>query len=251
MIRRDELTEYLNTYLHISDFTDLGPNGLQVEGKAEIRSISCGVSASVELFEQAIEHKSDAIIVHHGIIWNFERPVYRGGYKKRVQLLLENDLNLLAYHLPLDAHPEVGNNMVMAKRLGLREVQPFGEYKGQHVGFQGMVNDVPSEQLFDLIRKEINPEALIFPFGPSVIRRVGIISGGAQKDVTQAVAQGLDLYLTGEVSEHILHYVKEEGIHFVSAGHYATERFGVQALGKHIAEKFDVRVTFIDIPNPV
>ncbi len=251
MIRRDELTTYLNEYLHISEFTDLGPNGLQVEGKPAIQNIICGVSASVELFGQAIEHKSDAILVHHGIIWNFERPVYRGGYKKRVKLLLENNLNLLAYHLPLDAHPDVGNNIVMAKHLGLQDIQPFGEYKGQFVGFQGTVNNIPSEQMFDLIRKEINPEALIFPFGPTLIRRVGIISGGAQKDVTQAVAEGLDLYLTGEVSEHILHYVKEEGIHFVAAGHYATERFGVQALGRHIAEKFDVNVTFIDIPNPV
>jgi dinuclear metal center YbgI/SA1388 family protein len=248
---RDELTEYLNTYLQINEFKDYGPNGLQVEGKKEIHKIITGVSASVALFEKAIEHKANAILVHHGIIWNFERPLYKGGYRERVKLLLEHDINLYGYHLPLDAHEEVGNNAILARILELQNIQPFGEHDGQKIGMTGDAQNKSSNDFFDLIKEKINPDALIFPFGPLNINNVGIISGAAQKDVKQAVLQNLDLYLTGEVSEHTLHYVKEEKIHFVAAGHHATERFGIQALGEHVKSKFDVQVEYIEIPNPV
>lgn len=250
-MRRDELTEYLNEYLQIDKFKDYGPNGCQVEGRREVKKIVTGVSACVELFEKAIEKKADAILVHHGIIWNFERPVYRGGYKKRVKILLNNDINLFAYHLPLDAHAEVGNNIRLAKILDLKTLEPFGDYNGTFIGYKGEISGSEAMDVFDSIKSQINPDAVIFPFGPDVIRSVGIISGGAQKEVKQAVLQGLDLYITGEVSEHILHYVKEEGIHFVAAGHHATERFGIIALGEHLNEKFGVDVEFVDIPNPV
>ena len=129
-MKRDALTVYLNEYLKVSDFSDACPNGLQVEGRSEIRKVITGVSACVELFERAVEKKADAVIVHHGLIWDFARPVYKGGYKKRVKILLENDINLYGYHLPLDAHEEIGNNALMAKLLGLTEIEPFGEYKG-------------------------------------------------------------------------------------------------------------------------
>lgn len=250
-MQRAELIRFLNDYLKCEEFSDLGPNGLQVEGRAEINKIVTGVSASVELFEKAKQEHADAIIVHHGIIWDFERPVYKGGYKKRVKTLLENDINLLAYHLPLDAHEEIGNNAVIAEILQLTNVQPFGEYKGKFVGMSGEFENQSSESVFHHIREKINPHALIFAHGPDSIQKVGIISGGAQKEVKQAVLQNLDLYITGEVSEHIFHYVKEEGIHFVAAGHYATERFGIIALGDHLKAKFGLDVTFIDIPNPV
>ncbi len=250
-MKRDELVTYLNDFLRIGEFTDLGPNGLQVEGREEINKVVTGVSACVDLFEKAIDLKADAIIVHHGIIWDFERPVYRGGYKKRVKLLLEHNINLLAYHLPLDAHEQVGNNIQIAKALELINIEPFGEYKGKLIGFKGTVPSVSQDDFWGLIKEKINPKALIFPFGPEKITKVGIISGGAQKDVKQAVAEGLDVYITGEVSEHILHYVKEEGIHFVSAGHHATERFGVIALGAHLKEMSGLNVQFVDIPNPV
>jgi dinuclear metal center YbgI/SA1388 family protein len=250
-VLQNDLTGYLNNYLKINEFKDYGPNGLQVEGKKEIHKIVTGVSASVDLFEKAIELHADAILVHHGIIWNFERPLYKGGYRERVKLLLEHDINLFGYHLPLDAHEEVGNNAILARVLGLQNIQPFGEYDGQKIGMMGNAQRISSNNFFDLIKEKINPDALIFPFGPSIIENVGIISGGAQKDVKQAVLQNLDLYLTGEVSEHTLHYVKEERIHFVAAGHHATERYGIQALGEHIKNKFDVRVEYIEIPNPV
>ena len=250
-MKRDDLTEYLNQFLKADEFKDLCPNGLQVEGADEINKVVTAVSASVELFEKAIEKGADTIIVHHGIIWNFERPVYKGGYKKRVKLLLDNNINLLAYHLPLDAHPQVGNNAQIARILNLENITPFGEYNGKEIGVKGELASVDDEEFFLRIKEKINIDTLFFPYGPKKIKRVGIISGGAQKDVKQAVLQGLDLYLTGEVSEHILHYVKEEGIHFASCGHHATERFGVISLGEYIAEKFNVDVEYIDIPNPV
>ena len=227
------------------------PNGLQVEGNKNIRKIVTGVSASVELFEKAVEIEADTIIVHHGIIWNFERPLYKGSYKKRVKMLFDNNINLLAYHLPLDAHPEVGNNIQIARNLDLKNITPFGEYKGKVIGFKGDLPAVESEDFFLRIEKNINIDTLFFPFGPKKINKVGIISGGAQNDVKQAVLEGLDFYLTGEVSEHILHYVKEEKIHFASCGHHATERFGIIALGEHLKNKFNLDVKYIDIPNPV
>lgn len=244
------ITGYLNDLLQIDLYKDLCPNGLQVEGRNDIKKIVCGVSACVGLFEKAIEQKADAILVHHGIIWNFERPLYVGSYKKRVKFLLENNLNLLAYHLPLDAHAVYGNNVRIARKLGVEQVQPFGAYNGTTIGFKGTFNH-SADELFNRVRTNINPQALIFPFGPKNIQRVGIISGGAQKEIKQAVVQGLDAYITGEVSEHIYHYAREEGIHFIAAGHHATEVFGVRALGKHLGNKFNLDVQFINIPNPV
>ena len=226
-ISRDNLTAYLHDYLNVDNFNDYCPNGLQFEGKSKINTIITGVSASVDLFEQAIKKKADAIIVHHGLIWNFDRPVYKGGYKQRVKLLMEHDINLYGFHLPLDAHEKVGNNAVIANTLGLKKIVPFGEYKGQFIGMRGELDSINADAFFELIRSKINNDLIVFAFGPDTIKNVGIISGGAQKEVNQAVTEGLDVYLTGEVSEHILHYVKEEGIHFIAAGHHATERFGI------------------------
>jgi len=245
------LEKKLNEYLTTDDFNDLCPNGLQVEGKADIKKIVSGVSASVELFEKAIEQGADAIIVHHGIIWDFEKPLYRGGYKKRIKLLLENEINLYAWHLPLDAHPEVGNNAVLSRLLGLQNVMPFGGYKGQLIGMRGNLENVDKKDFIQSIKVYINPDALVFDYGPDKINSVGIVSGGAHKNVTDAVKQQIDLFITGEVSEHILHYVKEERINFIAAGHYATERFGIKALGEYIEAHFGIETEFIEIPNPV
>ena len=234
-----ELNKYLEQYLNVANFQDLCPNGLQVEGNNEVHKIVTAVSASVDLFEKAIKEGADTIIVHHGIIWNFERPIYRGSYKKRVKMLLDNNINLLAYHLPLDAHLEVGNNT------------PFGEYNGKLIGVKGELPAINDEEFFLRIKEEINIDTLFLPYGPHNINTIGIISGGAQKDVKQAVSENLDFYLTGEVSEYNLHYAKEEKIHFASCGHHATERFGVIALGEHLKNKFDINVKYIDIPNPI
>lgn len=251
MVTRKVLERYLKDYLDSDGFNDIGPNGVQVEGREAVQKIITGVSAGVELFERAIEKEADAILVHHGIIWNFERPLYKGGYKQRVKLLLEKEINLFAYHLPLDAHMEVGNNAEIARILGVLNPEPFGEYNGRFVGIKGELPAVEARELVDRIKEEVHSNLIHFPYGPEKIRKIGIISGGAQKSVSQAVEAELDMFVTGEVSEHILNYVKEERIHFVSAGHYDTERFGVLALGRHLEKRFDVDVEFIDIPNPV
>ncbi|MDO9548494.1 MAG: Nif3-like dinuclear metal center hexameric protein [Candidatus Marinimicrobia bacterium] len=250
-MQRNEILKYLDELLDVSSFSDYGPNGLQVEGRDEIKTIVTAVSASVELFEKAIEMQADAVLVHHGIIWNFERPVYRGGYKQRVKLLLEKDINLFGYHLPLDAHMKYGNAAQIAELLGLVEIQPFGEHEGNMVGVRAKMLATPYADIFEVIKRAINPDALLFPFGPKLLEHVGIITGGAQKDIKQAILADMDMYITGEASEFVMHLAKEEKIHFVAAGHYATERFGIRALGNHLSGKFNLKVEFIDIPNPV
>ena len=250
-MHRAALAKYLADFLKTGEYTDYGPNGLQVEGRAEIKRLVTGVSASVELFGRAIEAKADAVLVHHGIIWTGQHPLYRGGYRERVRLLLAHEINLFAYHLPLDAHPTVGNNAQLGMLLELQDVRPFGEYQGRPIGVRGELDDVPGHVFFARVERVVDRKPLIFAYGPEKIRTVGIISGGAQGDVTQAVDEGLDVYITGEVSERTLHYAKEERIHFVSAGHYATKRFGVRALGNHLEERFGLEVRFVDLFNPV
>ncbi len=250
-MHRNDLEKKLNNLLEIDKYQDMCPNGLQVEGKREIKKIVTGVSACVELFEEAINRNADAILTHHGLIWNFEKPLYKGGYKKRIQLLLENEINLFGYHLPLDGDFVYGNNAIIAKILGVKNVQPFDEYKGAYIGCCGIFDSQSASELFEVVKREINPDALILPFGPDKVESIGIISGGAQKEIKEAVLQGLDVFLTGEASEHIYHYAKEEGIHFIAAGHHATEVFGIRALGDHIQEKFGIEVEFVNIHNPV
>ena len=250
-MQRDALSQYLATFLKVDDYPDYCPNGLQVEGRPEINRLVTGVSASVELFERAVAEQADAVIVHHGVIWKAARPVYRGGYRERIRLLLQNDMSLFAYHLPLDAHPQVGNNAQLSLLLELKNVKPFGDYEGKTIGMRGSLEELPVEEFMTRVENVVGRKPLVFPYGPRIIRTVGIISGGAQRDIEQAVTCGLDVFVTGEVSEPTLHYAKEEKIHFVSAGHYATEKFGVKALGKHLAERFDLEATFIDLPNPV
>ena len=250
-MKSEQLEKYLNSYLKADDFTDYCPNGLQVEGKSDIKKIVTAVSASIELFNKAIKQKADAIIVHHGIIWNYERPIYKGSYRKRVKILLDNNINLFAYHLPLDAHPVVGNNAQLAKLLGLKSCKPFGDHKGQIIGIKGKIAKTTKEKFFKKVESVVLRELLVFPYGPKSITNVGIVSGGAQKEFSQAITENLDAYITGEVSEHIKYLSQEEGVHYISAGHYATEKFGVKALGNHLKNKYKIDVEFIDIPNPV
>jgi len=250
-MKSEQLEKYLNSYLKADDFTDYCPNGLQVEGKSNIKKIVTAVSASIELFNKAIEQKADAIIVHHGIIWNYERPVYKSSYRERIKILLDNNISLFAYHLPLDAHPTVGNNAQLAKLLGLKSCKPFGDHKGQIIGIKGKIAKISKEKFFEKVKNIVQRELLVFPYGPKFITNVGIVSGGAQKEFSQAISENLDAYITGEVSEHIKYLSQEEKVHYVSAGHYATEQFGVKALGNHLKNKYKIDVEFIDIPNPV
>jgi len=250
-MKRDDLTAYLLEYLESAEFSDYGPNGLQVEGKPEVETIVTGVSASVELFERAIELDADAVLVHHGLIWKGVQPLYRGGYRERVRLLLAHDITLYGFHLPLDAHPEIGNNAILAGRLGLTDLEPFCLHQGRSIGFQGQTGGISVDELTRRLTDVLDREPLVFPHGPENVRTVGIVTGGAQDNISDAVESGLDAYITGEVNERTRAYAKEEGIHFFSAGHHATEILGVQALGEHLADRFGLRVEYVDVPNPV
>ncbi|MFN3653000.1 MAG: Nif3-like dinuclear metal center hexameric protein [Armatimonadota bacterium] len=251
-MKRDEILGYLHDYLRVGEFRDYGPQGLQVEGRAEVRSVVTGVSGSVALFEKAAEVGADMVLVHHGIFWDRDSRVVKGALKRRLELLLRHELTLAAYHLCLDAHPEVGNNALAARRLGLANIRPWGESGGKAIGFRGEWE--PAKPIVDAL-DEINllyrSQALTFRNGPRQVRSVGIVSGGAQSMLGDAVEAGLDMFITGEASEYVMNMSLENGIHFVGAGHYNTETLGIRAVGEHLAERFGLQHLFIDLPNPV
>jgi dinuclear metal center YbgI/SA1388 family protein len=250
-MRRDELTPYLLEYLDAPSFSDHCPNGLQVEGCTELHKLALGVSASVDTIRGAVELGADALLVHHGIIWKGVNPTYTGGYRERVRLLLTHELNLYAFHLPLDAHPVVGNNVQLAGKLGLGGGEPFGEYNGKEIGLIAQAGGIGIAELTARVRERLGREPIAVAGGPAQIHRVGIITGGAQGQLSQAIAAGLDAFITGEASERNFHEALEEGIHFIAAGHHATEKWGVQALGAHLAGRFGLETPFVDVPNPV
>ncbi len=247
------LVAEIDDLLDADEVADNCPNGLQVEGRHEVRRLVAGVSASRALFLRAVDREADAILVHHGLLWRTEQPpAVVGSFRDRLRLLLANDLSLIAYHLPLDRHPQLGNAAQLARRLGLVEVEPFGAYRGLTVGVCGVFPaPVPAEELFEAVAEACGQDPQIFEGDRRLVSAVGIVTGAAQKEYHQAVAAGLDAYITGEPTEWVLHQAAEDGVHFVAAGHYATERFGVQALGRWIAEHHGLDVEFVDLPNPV
>ena len=249
MIQRDELLQYLHGLLAVDDFADYCPNGLQVEGRGEIRKLVTGVTACQALVDAAVDAGADALLVHHGYFWKGEEPTITGLKRRRVQTLLDAGINLLAYHLPLDAHPQLGNNAQLAQRLGLTASGGFGASPA--IALVGNVDEPVSGKAFAArIADSLQREPLHVPGRAEKIRRIAWCSGGAQGYIEAAAAQGVDAYLTGEVSEQTVHVARETGLHFFAAGHHATERYGAQALGEHLAERFDVQVAFIDIDNP-
>ena len=247
-----ELVDYLDRLLAANEGQDVCPNGLQVEGRTPVGRVITGVSACRELFETARERRADAILVHHGIFWQGDSPVLRGVQYRRVAELVRGEMSLLAYHLPLDRHPELGNNALAARALGLGQLAPFGDLGGEQWGCRGrLAEPVPIEAFTERCRELFGSDPLVFGHGPEEIHTAGIVSGGAQRALGQAIDAGLDLFLTGEASEWVMNLAREAGIHFVAAGHYATERLGVRALGEHVAERFGLEAEFVDIPNPV
>ncbi len=251
-MKRDELLKAVNDFLEIDLFDDFGPNGLQVEGKEEVHKIVTGVTASEELIARAADENCDLLIVHHGILWKGQNEVVKGSFKKRLKLLLDNNINLAAYHLPLDRHPEVGNNAILAAKIGLLHRTGFAGYKGQNIGIKGELHhEMELDDLIKLLEELLNRKTLVFPFGKRTVKSVGIVSGGGQNFLNEAVEEKLDLFITGEVSEQTYHLAKEEKINFIAAGHHATELFGIDTLGKWIAQKFGLNVRFIEIHNPV
>ncbi|MGK0674035.1 MAG: Nif3-like dinuclear metal center hexameric protein [Halothiobacillaceae bacterium] len=250
-IERDTLLSYCDELLDVKAFTDYAPNGLQVEGRTDIGRIVSGVTASQALLDAAVAFKADAVLVHHGYFWKGEDARITGMKRKRLATLLAHEINLIAYHLPLDGHPELGNNAQWARALGLIETQGFIGKPGAEIGRWGLLAEpVAGEVLAQRLEALLGRAVLHVAGKPGPIRTVGLCSGGAQGYITEAVSRGLDAYLTGEVSEHTVHVAREMGIHFYACGHHASERFGVRALGEHLAERFGLTHHFIDIDNP-
>jgi dinuclear metal center YbgI/SA1388 family protein len=247
MAKRDEIVAYANELLDVERFPEYGTPGLQVLGADEVTKIACGVSSSRELFERAAAGGAQLVIVHHGMFWRNEPVWIDRRQRGRLQALFAGDLSLLAYHLALDAHPTLGNNALLAQALGVEVEQPFAE-----VGHGGTLHEArPVDDVCSRIEDVVGREPLVFAHGPEQVRRVAICSGGAGGRLIQAAHEGYDLYLTGEPEEPSLQNARELGIHFVAAGHDATERLGVQALARHLAERFELEWEFIPIENPI
>lgn len=245
----NELRDYIGSLLEVSRFRDYCPNGVQVEGRAEVRRIATGVSASQRLLEAATAWGADAILVHHGYFWRNEEAAVTGIKKRRLGYLLQHDMSLLAYHLPLDAHAELGNNAQLAKRLGLVEQGRFGE---QDIACYGVLGQPQTLEEFSAhITSTLQRAPQVIGERGHAIRRIAWCSGAAQGYFEQAVALGVDAFLTGEISEQNVHVAHETGVVFISAGHHATERYGIQALGEHLASQFGMEHFFFDQDNPV
>ncbi len=248
-MERDELLRYLDATLETARFRDYCPNGLQVEGRAEVRRIVAGVTASQALLEAAIARSADAILVHHGWFWKGEDGRITGLRRRRIGTLLTHDINLFAYHLPLDAHPGLGNNAQLAQRLGWIAEGRFGE---QDIAWHGSVAAPTTAGALaaSLAAALGRPPQMIGDLNRPVCR-IGWCSGGAQGYFEQAIALGLDAYVSGEISEQTVHLARESGVAYLAAGHHATERYGVQAVAEHLAGRFGLQCEFVDIDNPV
>jgi dinuclear metal center YbgI/SA1388 family protein len=244
---RDEILAFASELLDLDAYPDYGPMGLQVAGTREVSRIACGVSASLELFERTAEAGAQMLLVHHGLLWDRDSRVIDDAVRRRLEALFAADITLAAYHLALDAHPEVGNNALLAREFGIEPAEQFAE-----IGFGGPLDDpVSVDQFAERVREHLGGEPIVFAHGPDRIERAAVVTGGAARHLADAAREGYDLFLTGEPAEPSLHTARELGIHFVAAGHYATERIGIQALAKRLAEQFDLDWEFIDLPNPV
>jgi dinuclear metal center YbgI/SA1388 family protein len=248
-----ELESYLTELLKPQQIKDFTPNGLQIQGSENINKVITGVTASKALIDRAIAEQADAILVHHGYFWKNESYVIRGMKHDRIKALLLNDINLFAYHLPLDIHPTLGNNAQLARLFDIKEVEPLEVGNALSVAMQGHFEQpCNAEELSQLINRLLERDCLHIP-APSnkPIKTIAWCSGGGQGYIELAAEQGIDAFLTGEVSEQTTHIAHEMDIHFFAAGHHATERYGIKALGEHLAEKHGLEVIFVDIDNPV
>lgn len=245
---RDELVAWLNDQLQVDRFKDYGPNGLQVEGGRAVRAVVTGVTASLALIERAIARGADTILVHHGLFWRGQSGVVRGWMAKRLRLLLAHDINLLAYHLPLDAHDQWGNNAQLARRLGWSaSAQRFGD---QDLGWVGSCSPQALSDLVAGITQGLGRPPVWVGDAQARVQRIGWCTGGAQGHFEAAIEAGVEAFVTGEISEPQAHLSRESGVAFLACGHHATERYGVQALGAALAEAWGVSHQFIDVDNP-
>lgn len=245
------IVAYTDNYLNTSQFSDYCPNGLQVEGRESVTKIASGVTASLALIEAALEWGADCLIVHHGYFWKNEAAPIIGMKKRRLQQLLQANMSLLAYHLPLDAHPIVGNNIQLAQKLGIESQEPLQKNARMPIGNIGiLVEPMPVEDFIQHCEQTLGRKSIHVLANTRHIQRIAWCTGAAQHMIEDAVQQNVDLFLTGEISEQTTHVARENNLHFVAAGHHATERYGVMALGEHLASKFKLEHRFFDVDNP-
>jgi dinuclear metal center YbgI/SA1388 family protein len=247
------IVDHLDSVLDPAAYDDYGPNGLQVPGREAVETIVTGVSANVELFTRAREEDADLVLVHHGLFWaGPPRPLDRAS-KRRLKVLFDADMSLAAYHLPLDGHLEHGNNALLADAIGCESKAPFGRHKGATIGVVGRLpgDGIAPDDLVARVHEATGREPLAFTDGPDRVRTVGIVSGAGADYLEDAIATGLDAFLTGEPIERAMARAREAEVHFLAAGHYATETFGVRRLGDLLAARFGVRHVFVDVPNPI
>ncbi|MGA2320727.1 MAG: Nif3-like dinuclear metal center hexameric protein [Solirubrobacteraceae bacterium] len=248
-----ELIAELDRLLEPARFQDHCPNGLQVPGPERVGTVASGVSAHVELFERAAAERADLLIVHHGLFWGAGPGPIDALLKRRLQILFDAEIGLAAYHLPLDAHPEIGNNALLARALGAEKLEPFARHHGETIGFIACLpgEGLAAGELFRRVAELTSREPLLFESGPARVRRVAIVSGAGADFIAEAAAAGAEALLTGEPAERVMAQAGESGLHFIAAGHYATETFGVRRLGEYLAERYGLRHVFLDVPNPV
>jgi dinuclear metal center YbgI/SA1388 family protein len=248
-MERTEIERYLAELLQVDRFRDYCPNGLQVEGRSSVSRMVTGVTASRALLDAAVAASADAVIVHHGYFWRGEDGRINGIRKTRLALLLGRDINLFAYHLPLDAHPDLGNNAQLARLMGWSIT---GRFADQDIGFFGEPSrPSTAENVAQALGQRLGRAAMLVGAAARPVRRIAWCSGAAQGHFEQAIAAGADLFVSGEISEQTVHLARESGVPYVAAGHHATERYGVQALGEHLAQRFALHCTFVDEDNPV
>ncbi|HSZ69889.1 MAG TPA: Nif3-like dinuclear metal center hexameric protein [Solirubrobacteraceae bacterium] len=269
--RLADIVQELDALLQPERFADYGPNGLQVPGADEVATVASGVTAHLELFERARAEGAQLVLAHHGLFWGSGPGPIDAALARRLRVLFAADISLLAYHLPLDAHPEVGNNALLARALGGARLTPFARHRGEPIGCLAELTaeadrtgahgpssaahradgGVPIAQLLDRVRAATAREPLAFEYGPPRVRRLAIVTGAGADHLAEAVAAGADAFLTGEPAERVMAQAREAAVHFIAAGHYATETFGVRALGERLAARFGVRHVFVDVPNPI
>ncbi len=252
MVSRTKLSQELDTLLKVDLFKDYCPNGLQVEGCEEIQSLITGVTASKALIDKACEKNVDALLVHHGFFWKGENPTITGYRKDRIRELLKNDINLFAYHLPLDCHVTYGNNIQLAAHLDFKSSSAFSLNGVPNLLWQGQLNTpLSADEFKHYLNHRLSQPIIHLPGANEIIAKVAWCTGGAQKYIVDAASLGVDAFISGETSEQTTHLARELGIHYFGCGHHATERYGVEALGGYLANKFSLNHYFIDIPNPV
>jgi dinuclear metal center YbgI/SA1388 family protein len=249
---RDQIVSYLDDLLEIGSYPDMTPNGLQVPGADAVEVVVTGVSPGLELIEAAAERGAQLVLTHHGLLGDFLPDHITPVLKRRLKALFDADISLAAYHLPLDAHPELGNNALICTELGLERGEPFGSYKGTTLGFVGRSKaGLPFSELRGRCARAFGTDPFAWEYGPETVHSVGIVSGAAASSLGEATAAGLDVFLTGEPAEHVMLEAREAGIHFIAGSHYGTETFGVRRVGELLADRFGVRHEFVDLPNPV